>query len=439
VDTNLLRAVRTVIQVDSDPVRQTLFRSLMRSRALVRLVYTLHERLIGTWAGALLVSAYGLAAYISIGPPRNHRARVLAVATHANAKRQVAILATWIDTAQCAWIRIGPKIAFSLATFGGLARLARSRRLRQMLRIVRRLDERYGFLIACRASSAIAWYVRTSAIIAQEKPGAVLVSSDSNPEEVGFVAAARASATPQVFVSHAYPTPFSPPLEFSLSILEGEAAVRARQRKGRVKGAILLGGVEGDSGVMDAGRFSRQAPVIGIFTPKALSWTTLTAIIEDCRTHFGASRIVIRWHPSMLEPPRLNQWLTDLSGVVESDRTARLQDVARQCDWVIADENSNVHLPVLKLGIPTVAVKQLGLYPPSRSDMYGLAADRIVFPAVASVCEIRTDEFSAFFSGDWPARFECYDASYLRGIESISRAARDAINQLCERGSVVGV
>src|SRR4029453_4935183 len=80
VDTNLLRAVRTVIEVDSDPVRQTLSRSLLRSRALVRLVYPLHERLIGTWAGALLVSAYGLAAYISIGPPRNHRARVLAVA-----------------------------------------------------------------------------------------------------------------------------------------------------------------------------------------------------------------------------------------------------------------------------------------------------------------------------------------------------------------------
>ena len=43
--------------------------------------------------------------------------------------------------------------------------------------------------------------------------------------------------------------------------------------------------------------------------------------------------------------------------------SAALPDVARRCDWVIADENSNVHLPVLKLGIPTVVVKGLGLYP----------------------------------------------------------------------------
>ena len=82
--------------------------------------------------------------------------------------------------------------------------------------------------------------------------------------------------------------------------------------------------------------------------------------------HFGARRIVIRWHPSMLEPPHLSRYLTDLSGVEESPRTAALRDVAGQCDWVIADENSNVHLPVLKLGIPTVAVKALGLYPESR-------------------------------------------------------------------------
>jgi len=439
VNTILLRVVRSVMQVDADPIRQTLFKNLMQSKWLVRLVYKTHERLIGTWAGAVLVSGYGLAAFVRIGPPRNHGAKVLAVATHANAKRQVALLATWVGVAQCAWVRNDRKIAFSRFNLAGLARLFSSRQLAQVIRIVRRLDRRCGFLIACRATSAMAWYARTSAIIAQEKPGVVVVSSDSNPEEVGFVAAARARATPHVFVSHAYPTPFSPPLDFSLSILEGEAAVRARQRKGPIKGAVLLAGVEGDSEVMDACRFLRQGPIIGIFTPKALSRTTLAAIVDDCRHHYGAKGIVIRWHPSMLEPPRLEQWLTDRSGIVESDRTARLQDVARQCDWVIADENSNVHLPVLKLGIPTIAVRQLGLYPQSRADMYGLAADRIVFPAVASVREIRADEFTAFFSGDWPARFECYDASYLRGIESISRAARDAINQLCERGSVVGV
>ena len=63
----------------------------------------------------------------------------------------------------------------------------------------------------------------------------------------------------------------------------------------------------------------------------------------------------------MLEEPRLDEWLADTSGIVESARTADLTDVAQRCDWVIADENSGVHLPVLKLGIPTIAIKNLGL------------------------------------------------------------------------------
>ncbi len=94
--------------------------------------------------------------------------------------------------------------------------------------------------------------------------------------------------------------------------------------------------------------------------------------------------------------------------------SASLPEVARQCDWVIADENSNVHLPVLKLGIPTVVVKGLGLYPESRSDMYGFAADGVVFPPVRSISEIRAAEFKAFFDDGWVGRFRQYDASYLR-------------------------
>src|SRR5688572_29110765 len=60
------------------------------------------------------------------------------------------------------------------------------------------------------------------------------------------------------------------------------------------------------------------------------------------------------------------------TSVSEYPGSAPFHEIAQQCDWVIAAENSNVHLPLLKLGIPTVAVTGLGLYPRSRSDLYGL-------------------------------------------------------------------
>jgi len=363
-------------------------------------------------------------------PPRNRDARVLTVAGQANARRQVASIVSCIGPAECGAVRTGTS-ALRSSGLSGLAFLSRGRVL-QAVRVIRAIDRRYGFLVSCRAASAIAWYARSLAMFDARPPGAILVASDSNPEEVGFAGAARALGIPRVFASHAYPTPFSPSLDFDLSILEGEAAVRGRRQKGPIRGRVLLAGIEGDSAPLDARRFTTPNPVIGIFTPKAIAWPKLAAIVDDCRRHFHARQMVIRWHPSMLQPARLTDALDDLSGIVESPRSASLEEVARQCDWVVADENSNLHLPVLKLGIPTVAIKNLGLYPASHADLYGFVANGIIFPSVASVRDVEPDALMAFFSGSWSARFEQYDASYLRSREAVGRDIRQAVWALFE-------
>jgi hypothetical protein len=390
----------------------------------------MHQRIAGTWAGAVLVSSYGLAALLSIAPARNRHARVVAVARHANARRQVARVASWIGSSDCGSVRTGLKTLVRLAGLDGLGQIRSARSLRRSFRLVRAFDRRHQFLVSCRAIEALAWYARGRAMLSASRPGAVLVSGDSNPEEVGFAAAARVLGIPQVFVSHAYPTPFSPPLDFSLSILEGEEAVEARRRKGAITGRVLLAGIEGDSAPLDPRRFERPNPVIGIFPPKALSWTTLAAIVQDCRTHFHARRIVVRWHPSMIEVPHLAQYLTDRSDIVEYPGSALFDEVARQCDWVIAADNSNVHLPLLKLGIPTIAVSNLGLYPKNRSDLYGFIEHGIVFPPVSSIADVRADAFAAFFSDCWVSRFKKYDASYLLPHGAIEQEVRHAIREL---------
>jgi hypothetical protein len=430
VNISLLRAVRIVVRADSDPARQVLFATLMHARWPVRVAHDIHGLVAGTWASALLVGCYGMAALLSIAPARNRGARVLAVARHANARRQVARVASWIGADDCGLVRTGLKTLVRLAGVGGLALLFAPRALRRSLRLVGACDRRYGFLESCRAVEAVAWYARSLAMLTTGRPGAVLVSGDSNPEEVGFIAAARACGIPQVFVAHAYPTPFSPPLNFTLSILEGQQAVDARRRKGPIRGAVLLAGMEGESERLDPRRIQRPNPVIGIFPPKALSWKTLAAIIDDCRGHFHARQIVVRWHPSMLDSPRLGHRVVDRSGISEYPGSAPFHEVARQCDWVIAAENSNVHLPLLKLGIPTVAVKGLGLYPRSRSDLYGFIEHGVVFPPVESIRDVRADHFAAFFSDCWVTRFKEYDASYLLPPGAIENDVRRAIQQL---------
>ena len=102
---------------------------------------------------------------------------------------------------------------------------------------------------------------------------------------------------------------------------------------------------------------------------------------------------------------------------------------------MIADENSGVHLPVLKLGIPTVAVKGLGPYPESRSDLYGFFADGIILPPVSSVRDVQADALAAFFSEGWQARFEQYDASYLRPQSEIGGEVRREITAIRRRAT----
>ena len=430
-----MRAIRIIIRADSDPVRQALFANLKESHLLVRLVFAFHEALRNTIVSPLLVSGYGLAAFVTITAPRRRRSLV-AVGKHVNARRQLARVASWLEPGECERLdtRLVALPGRVVQTAVSLVRSGRS--FVRAFRIVRRVDRQHGFLVGCRVASAIAWYARGKKILRATPPDAVVVSSDTNPEEVGFTAAARAVGIPTIFISHAYPTPFTPPLDFSLSILGGEAEVEARRRRGPITGDILLAGLEGESGPLDATQFEKREPVLGLFTPKAVSWETFAAVLDDCRGHLRARRILIRWHPSMLEPPHLSHHLRDLSRIVETPRTATLEEVARQCDWIIADENSSVHLAVLKLGIPSIAVKQLGRYPQTRTDMYGLVRDGIIPAAVVSIRDVRPDAFAAFFSNGWIARFRRYDAAYERPRGSIEREVRAAIERLRDHSAV---
>ena len=213
VNTSLLRALRIVIAADSDPVRQVLFANLMQARRSVRVAYRLHARFAGTWASAVIVSGYGLAYFLRISPPAARRPDS-AVAKHVNARRQVDRIGGWVGLEHCHRIRIGFGIGATMAGTGAarlcgvrprpVAIAAHHPRARPPARVSGRLPRRRRRSPGTRGPGR-SW--------PQHRPGAVLVSSDSNPEEVGFTARGAALAVPRVFVSHAYPTPFSPPLE----------------------------------------------------------------------------------------------------------------------------------------------------------------------------------------------------------------------------------
>jgi hypothetical protein len=433
---NLLRAVRAMIRADSHPVRQALFAGLSETSRSVRAVCWAHERLDKNLASSLLISAYGLKSWLMMASGSRRRPTVAAVAVHANARRQVQRVAAAFGTDQVDQMRTGPS---ALVDPSWIARLLKAllltRSVRRCLRLVHQVNQRNDFLVSCRVASVLGCYARARELLAVSRPQGVLVSSDSNPEELGLVGAAKAMSIPTIFVSHAYTTSVSPPLDFSLSVLEGEASVAAHARKGPIKGRVFLCGVAGPSRPMDASRLMRPEPVIGIFAPKVAVGEGLKSIIDDCRKRFSPRQIVIRWHPSSLAQPNLTSLLEDVSGIVETRRSATLLDVASRCDWVIADSGSNVNLEVLKLGIPAVAVRELGTLDAEQIDQYGFVRNGILAPPVATLMELSVENTIAFYSKDWATRFRRYDAGYLQAGEAVSTELASAIRRVLREPS----
>ena len=316
----LLRTIREVVHADSDPVRQALFDHLRTHNLVVKVIWNTHRIFRHTFLSTAMVLVFGAKSYAATDVTAEEKHLPLIVTIHKNAKKQGLKFASWLAPERVSWLQVGiarmvkPRSLLRLAK--GVASVGVWRRF---LRLLNRLNRRYDFLVSCRAASALFSYVRALEILDQQKPSGILVSSDSNPEALSFARAASVFGLPTIFLSHASPTPVSPRLRFTLSILEGGAALDHYRSKGPVVGDVMFCGAEGTSKPMDAQKFLLKKPVIGIFASKVVCWPQFISLIKDCRIQFSPDKILIRWHPNMLGKSKLASELADVSDVVETD------------------------------------------------------------------------------------------------------------------------
>ncbi len=431
-NTSLLEAIRITIKADSDPVRQTLFARLREEDRVAAAVTRVHGWLGRSAAASTLVSLYGLKTYLTIADAPNARDGIMSIAVFVNARRHINEVAELLHDETITIVEVGTKTLAQPRTLRRLLRVATSpRRCIRFVRLVHATKQE-NFLVACRVASTIAAYIRCKELLEEAQPRAVLVASDSNPEEVALKIAARTCGVPSIFASHAYTTPVSPALRFDLSILEGQAALASFQAKGPIRGAVVFRGIDGDSVPLDPRRFERTAPTIGIFAPKAVRWDAFNRIITDCQQRFPGCKVLIRWHPNMLGGQKLGE-LRGRADVIETPASATVGEIIGQCDWGIADENSNVVLDMLKRGVPVLAVQNLTMLPPERTDLYGFLSNSILMPPVASLATLDVPGAMAFYgSSSWAERFAAYDASYLRDLAEVKQTIRDAVARLLE-------
>lgn len=425
MNASLLRALRIVERADSSPVRRLLFARLAERSTAVRLArWATHGPLRGSRPAAWLVGAYGAATALRcLDPPP--AGRLWALALYGNERREVAAIARALGGGK---LVLGRPRASALPRALALAlRAASSGAAGRYLRSVRRFARSRDFLVSCRLASTLACGMAGRTVLSGRAVIGLLVASDYNAEAVGLCSAARCAGVPTLFVSHSHTHASSPPLDFSLAILEGAAALEAYAAKGPVRARVAFKGIEGETREIRAWPPQGRAPVVGLFLPKEVAWPALAALVADIRRSLRPQRLLVRWHPSMVERPRLERALDDLRGVECSPPGTPLPEDAGGCDLVLADENSGVFLGVLKAGVPALPVRGLAVFPPEARDPFGLAADGIVPEAVASLSELRPGALARFYTGDWCRRFRRYDGAYGRPRAEVEREIADAI------------
>lgn len=415
----LSRACEIVARKDAQPLRRALFEQLSDRTRAVRAARTAWEHLGNGRRAAAFVSALAVKSYLEVRFPTED-ADVLAIWKYENERRQIAALQALDPTLRIANIEIAPSIGLGNATPAGAPWAA-------AWEVLRTHASRGDFLIAARVAETVGYYLRMLAELARQPASAVLVSSDTNPYARALVHAARRLGKRTCFVTHGHVAEGPPPLDFDLSILDGDAVRDVYERAGPVRGAVVFKGSEGVARPMDTTRLADGTRTLGIVLSILVDWRNVGRLLTRWRDTLGPERIVLRLHPNVtMRDPRWADRI-DLDRVHVSLGERPLAEDVLDCDLVLAG-NTSAHLTVLKLGVPTAYVQELDEV---GADYYGFVRDRIVAPVDARA--IALPVIARFYSDpEWPSRFARYDAGYPDSQRACDEAVIRALHELTE-------
>ncbi|MFT3770375.1 MAG: hypothetical protein QM820_33525 [Minicystis sp.] len=405
----LRRALAVVAAKDRGAFRNAVFEDSSRHRPAVRLARAVHRVLGKGHLSSVLVAGYGLKSFLAVTPPAR-RAPIVTVAAYANEKRQFADLGAVLGREALAAIAIDNRALVRRAAWGALREaIAHPRTVRRAYRIVRRINRREGFLVACRLASTLGYFLRFARMLPAAGARAVLVSSDSNPYAMGIRAAAKRHGMAALYVTHGHIPDGPPRLDFDLSILDGPAVLEVYEESGPVAGAVVFKGAEGRYAPMRTAGLRKERIALGVFLSLITDWPRLARLLAEIHRDLRPARLILRFHPNELVRPRnALALLGDLPGIEVSYGERVLLDDAARCDLVIA-ANSSCHLTALKSGVPTVHLHGLDAVP---HDFYRFLRHRMVF-ACERVVDIDPARIAAFYEDpDWARRFAFFDASY---------------------------
>lgn len=225
--------------------------------------------------------------------------------------------------------------------------------------------------------AAQGWLEAFQRIVKTFRPEAIVFSNDHSMVPRALFYAAKSAGIPTIYVQHASISPYMPPLEFDLSLLEGNDALEKYKAKG-IEGLAKLVGMPRFDSYINRRRQTKKK-VINIVGIAYNTVDSLERVLELCqalRQEVPGLHLLVRPHPK--DQRKINIPVADGTPIftLSDSKTGSPFDFILQCDFLIAGDTS-IHLEASMLDIESIYFN-LGAEGAKLNDLYGYIQNGLV-------------------------------------------------------------
>lgn len=181
------------------------------------------------------------------------------------------------------------------------------------------------------------------------KPKAIIFANDHNADARAMLLAASYLNIKTVYIQHASVSPMFPPLQFGLSLLEGQDALDKYKVCGPVTGQVELIGMPKADAYLPFRNTSKELSVIGIGCNLMDDLAEVEKLVRLLVQELPTLQIILRPHPR--DTRNFSRIISIHQQISLSDsRTVPTFDYLRQIDVQISG-NSGIHLEAVLLNV----------------------------------------------------------------------------------------
>lgn len=206
------------------------------------------------------------------------------------------------------------------------------------------------------------------------RPQYIVFANDHTVFPRAFLLAAKSLEIPTIYIQHASVTPYFPPLDFDLNLLEGQATLDQYTANGAVRGEVKFVGMPKFDPYINCRNTSEKVKKIGVCSNMMDDQKVVESFLSTLSQALPEVVLTFRPHPAdptIFKIPK---------SIKRSTKEEPVFDFLQNQDLIIAG-NTSIHLEAVLLNVVSIYYE----YTPFKADirdMYRYCKNELAYPAL---------------------------------------------------------